>query len=155
MISRSNHRGIAAFLGALLLFVIPPATQGADKRSSLLVVSTSAGLVQKIASAKIGTTILLKDGTYTLGRPLIFRTPGVSIRSESGNRENVILDGKRGDGRLRRQNCINEIISIRASNVTVADLSICHARDHGIHISPENQGNIRNVVMALRQIKHL
>jgi hypothetical protein len=114
---------------------------------SEITVSPKQDLARIVSAAKPGATILLKDGTYKLGRPLVFHTPNVHMRSASGNRDKVILDGKKGTGKLRRDNCINEIVAIRASNVRIADLSIRHARDHGIHVSPQKKSNIKNVVM--------
>jgi hypothetical protein len=117
------------------------------KPARKLRVSGTGALVEAVASAEAGTVILVADGNYRLSRPLVFRTPGVTLRSESGNRDKVILDGKRGVGKLRRQNCANEIIAVRASGITIADLSICHARDHGVHIFPGRGGDIENVAM--------
>ena len=138
---------IIVCLAVLFLSVTLPVVYGVDKRGMTLTVSVSDDLPRVVDSAKTGTTILLKDGIYKLSRPLVFRKPNVSIRSVSGNRGKVVLDGKKGTGKLKRQNCLNSIISVRASNVTIADLSICHARDHVIHILPGNRGNIGNVVM--------
>jgi hypothetical protein len=119
----------------------------AKQQRKILKVSTQDDLAKKVESAGAGTTILLKNGTYKISRPLVFRKPNVFMRSESGNRGKVILDGKIGKGRLKRKNCVNEIIMIMASDVTIADISIRHARDHGIHIAPGQKGNIRNMVM--------
>jgi hypothetical protein len=121
--------------------------EGSDPHTKIQKVSTRDDLASVVDSAKSGTTILLEDGIYKVSRPLVFRKEDVEIRSESGNRDKVILDGKQGGGRLRREDCVNEIIGVRSSNITVADISICHARDHGIHIAPQNEGNISNVVM--------
>ena len=47
-----------------------------------------------VTSANQGDNILLEDGTYDLnGSVLWFSTPGVTLRSSSGNPEAVILDG--------------------------------------------------------------
>ncbi len=84
-----------------------------------------------VAAAASGTTVLLHDGTYDLSggdatHRLQFSVPGVSLRSFSGNREAVVLDGNYGT---------NELISIAASNVVIADLTLARAYDHPIHIS--------------------
>jgi len=84
-----------------------------------------------VAAAASGTTILLHDGAYDLGggdaaHRLQFSVPGVSLRSFSGDREAVVLDGAYGT---------NELISISASNVVIADLTLARAYDHPIHIS--------------------
>ncbi len=75
------------------------------------------------------TTILVSDGAYHLGQQGLYLwldTPNVSLRSLSGNREAVILD----DDYAR-----SEIVSIAASNVTVADLTIARAGTHPIHVT--------------------
>ena len=84
-----------------------------------------------IADAASGTTILLHDGFYDMsgGDPthrLIFSTPGLTLRSISGDREAVILDGGYVTG---------ELVSIAASNTTIADLTLARAYYHLIHVS--------------------
>lgn len=84
------------------------------------------------------TTILIEDGTYHLGQNgyyLWFDTPDVTLRSKSGNREAVILDDAYA---------ASEVISISASNVTIADLTIRRARTHPIHVSSSDTGNTLN-----------
>jgi hypothetical protein len=79
-------------------------------------------------NAASGTTILVADGTYHLGQNgyyIWLGTPNVTLRSKSGNREAVILDDAYSG---------SEIITIAASNVTVADLTIEHAKTHPIHV---------------------
>ncbi|MGB3562193.1 MAG: hypothetical protein WBH85_05175 [Thermoanaerobaculia bacterium] len=84
-----------------------------------------------VAGAATGTTILLHDGLYDLSggdfsHRLSFNTPGVTLRSASGDRDSVVLDGAYGT---------NEIISIHASDVVIADVTVKRAYDHPIHIS--------------------
>lgn len=84
-----------------------------------------------VSAAASGTTLLLRDGTYDLtggdsSHRLSFNTPGVILRSASGDRDAVVLDGAYGT---------NELISIYASNVVIADLTLMRAYDHPIHIS--------------------
>jgi hypothetical protein len=99
-----------------------------------------------VAAAATGTTIQLQDGFYDMsggdaGHRLSFNTAGVTLRSASGNRGAVTLDGAYGT---------NELISIHASNVTIADITLMRAYDHPIHMSG-NPGNpisgilVRNV----------
>ncbi len=84
-----------------------------------------------VAAAAAGTTVLLHDGFYDMsggdaGYRLAFDTAGVTLRSASGDRDAVVLDGAYGT---------NELISIYASDVTVADLTLKRAYDHPIHMS--------------------
>lgn len=93
----------------------------------ILYVSTVGELVSAVNHATGGETISLADGYYALnGAHLRLDVPGLSLRSTSGNRENVILDG----GYLTM-----EIIQIVASDVTVADLTLQRAYNHPIHVS--------------------
>lgn len=91
-----------------------------------VLVASVGELVDAVASASPGTTILVADGVYDLaGAYLRIETPNVTLRSESGHREAVILDGSYAT---------TEIVQIAASNVTVADLTLREARDHPIHV---------------------
>ncbi len=87
--------------------------------------SQAASLPGIVAGAVSGTTILLQDGVYNLNGNLIFATPKVTLRSQSGNREAVILDGGYTAG---------EIVYINSANITIADLTIQRAFYHPIHI---------------------
>ncbi|MFH1807093.1 MAG: hypothetical protein ABIJ09_00005 [Pseudomonadota bacterium] len=96
-----------------------------------------SGLVDAVSSAATGTTLLLADGTYALdGAQLNFRTDGVTLRSQSGNPEAVTLDGNYLSG---------ELVSITASDVTVAELTLREAYDHPIHVSGRADANITGV----------
>jgi len=87
-----------------------------------------------VASAPTGSTIRLGAGTYNLdGGRLVFNHPGVTLRSASGNRNDVILDGRYQSP---------EIVSIVASSVTIADLTVARAFDHPVHISPPGGSTI-------------
>ena len=84
-----------------------------------------------VAGAAEGTTILLHDGFYDMSggdqtHRLVFSTRGLTLRSVSGNRDAVILDGGYVTG---------ELVSIEASNTTIADLTLARAYYHPIHIS--------------------
>ncbi len=91
----------------------------------------SASCEMKWQTRSSGTTILLHDGTYDLSSGdgssrLSFETANVTLRSLSGNRDAVVLDGNYGT---------SELVSISASNVTIADLTLMRASNHPIHIS--------------------
>jgi hypothetical protein len=96
-------------------------------------------LAQIVQQAAPGTTIRLKDGTYKPtvsgegSRRLQFLKPDVTLRSLSGNKAAVILDGDYQT---------NEMIFIAASNVTVAHITITLAVDHLIHVTGSAAANI-------------
>jgi hypothetical protein len=89
-------------------------------------VSSVTELQNAVNSAAPGDTILVADGVYDLnGVYLRFDVPNVTLRSVSGNRESVILDGNY---------VTTEIVQIVASNVTIADLTLREAYYHPIHV---------------------
>jgi hypothetical protein len=84
-----------------------------------------------VGGASPGTTILLHDGVYALDQGdaasrLDFATPGVTLRSFSGDRDAVVLDGDW---------VTHELVFVRASNVTIANLTVREAYDHPIHVT--------------------
>jgi hypothetical protein len=90
-------------------------------------VSSVTELVNAVNNALVGDTISIADGVYNLnGAYLWVDTPNVTLRSASGNREAVILDGNY---------VTTEIIHIVASNVTVADVTLREAYNHPIHVT--------------------
>ena len=102
-------------------------------------VSTVSELVAAVNSATAGTTIRLADGSYALdGEYLRIDVPGITLRSASGNREAVILDGNY---------LTTEIIQIVASNVTIADLTLREAYDHPIHVMSTPGGDTLNTMI--------
>jgi hypothetical protein len=93
---------------------------------NVLNVSTVSALVDAVNAASSGDTILLADGTYSLnGAYLWIDVAHVTLRSANGNREAVILDGNYNT---------TEIITVAASGVTIADLTIQRAQTHPIHV---------------------
>jgi polygalacturonase len=105
---------------------------------------SQAGELRSIVNdAASGTTIMLEDGTYMMNggdstHRLQFSTPGLTLRSASGNREAVILDADYST---------DEIISIYASNTTLADITLARAYNHPIHASGNSSGNIEGVLI--------
>jgi len=102
-------------------------------------VGTVTQLYQSLKDALPSTTITLSDGIYLLdGRSLVINVPGLVIRSSSGNRDGVIIDGGYK---------ANELIQIYASNVTVADMTIKRAYNHPIHIMPTKNSSTLNTLI--------
>ncbi len=135
-----NHRlrTVALICGFILLFSYSAGAQEACRPLApptggtiTLGPSQASNLRDTIAAASSGTTILLEDGLYDLSCGdtncrLVFNTPGITLRSVSGNSDAVILDADYGT---------NELISIYASDIVIADLSLMRAYDHPIHIT--------------------
>ncbi|HFQ93417.1 MAG TPA: hypothetical protein ENK32_05375 [Anaerolineae bacterium] len=99
-------------------------------------VSTVTELENAVNNAAPGDAILIADGTYNLnGVYLRLDTPNVTLRSASGSREAVILDGNY---------VTTEIIQIAASNVTIADVTLQKAYNHPIHVMTTAAGDTLN-----------
>jgi hypothetical protein len=98
--------------------------------------SQTADLPSIVADAPSGSTILLTDGTYALnGAHIWMSRADVTIRSASGNRQEVVLDGNYAS---------TEVITIAASDITIADITITKARTHAIHVVSTDQGDTSN-----------
>ncbi len=106
---------------------------------STVQVATVQQLVNAVNNAAPGVTILISDGHYDLdGAYLRMDTPNVTLRSNSGNREAVILDGNY---------ITTEIVQIVASNVTIADLTLREAVDHPIHVMSSDGAHTLNTII--------
>lgn len=96
-------------------------------------------LAQIVQDAASGTTILLEDGVYKMtasgegSRRLQFRTPGVTLRSASGDAEAVVIDG---------EYITKEMVFIAADDVTIADLTLVRAEDHLVHVTGGSEATI-------------
>jgi hypothetical protein len=79
-----------------------------------------------VAGLQPGDSLLLEDGTYALGGAhLWIATPEVSLRSASNQAAAVVLDG---------QYQTTEILTVAASDVTVAHLTLTRPSTHAIHV---------------------
>jgi hypothetical protein len=96
-----------------------------------------------VSAAGAGDTILLHDGTYDMSggdstHRLVFGADGVALRSASGDPEAVVLDGGYVTG---------ELISIMASDVTIAELTLTRAYYHPIHVTGRSDSNVEGTVI--------
>ncbi len=92
-----------------------------------------------VSSASPGDTIAFADGTYDLnGAYLWISAAGVTLRSQSGNREAVILDGNYDT---------TEMITVAASDVTIADMTIQRAYTHPIHVVTAGAADTLNTLI--------
>jgi hypothetical protein len=91
---------------------------------------------------KPGGTILLANGVYPATRTVVISTDRVTLRSESGQRHRVVLDGG---------GTLGELLTLRAcSGVTIADLTVQNVRWNGIKLDSETgvqKATIRNCVL--------
>ncbi len=92
--------------------------------------ATVEELIKAIEQARTGQTILVADGHYLMPRYVEIRADGVTLRSASGHRQHVVLDGAHSRH--------GELLGVRAcSGVTVADLTIQNVRTNGFKINSE------------------
>ena len=106
-------------------------------------VAQAADLPSIVAGAAEGTTIFLEPGTYRMSgdessRRIQVRTDGITIRSSTGVRTDVIIDGEYQT---------NEIFFIQANDVTIADMTIQRAVDHLIHATGSSAGTIHRTML--------
>ncbi len=106
-------------------------------------VSTVDELFAAAEKVPPGGTILLADGHYILPRYFELHADGVTLRSASGRRDRVVLDGA--------QSRHIELVGIRkAKDVTIADLTIQNIRANGFKINADlgaNRVRIYNCVI--------
>jgi Right handed beta helix region len=109
----------------------------------VLRVATVEELFAAAEKVKPGGTILVADGHYLMPRYFELHTDNVTLRSASGRREKVILDGA--------QSRHGELVGVTAcSGVTIADLTIQNIKYNGFKINSNLKATrvtIRNCVI--------
>jgi hypothetical protein len=108
-----------------------------SRNTQAIVVSNANELVDAIVIANQGgdKEILLKDGTYTLDDMLWISANGVTIQSQSGNRQDVIVRGRGMYGG------VSHIFNVPGSDFTVKDMTIGWVSNHAIQIHGNNNSS--------------
>ena len=106
-----------------------------------------AGTAEEIRAAlknvKPGGTILIADGHYMMHH-LEIKTKNVTVRSASGNRDKVIIDGNRGKGNTYA----GELVRLTRDGITIADLTIQNAKWNGFKLyNSVHRARIHNCVI--------
>ncbi|MBI2567009.1 MAG: right-handed parallel beta-helix repeat-containing protein [Candidatus Schekmanbacteria bacterium] len=106
--------------------LIPPCAHAAR-------VTTTAELNAAVAAANQGgdLEIVLAAGTYDLTQTLYIAAAGVTVRGESGRRDDVVLRGAGMTGG------IPHVFGIQAADVTVRDLTLGWVANHGVQVHGE------------------
>ena len=102
-----------------------------------VIVSTAAEL-QAAADRANRTghlTVLLRDGTYELDGMLYIRGDHVTFRSQSGDRERVIV---RGQG---MRGSVSHVFNVAANHFTAADMTIGWVANHPVQIQGTGSGD--------------
>jgi len=102
------------------------------KTTATMTVRTMNELRRAVSRAGPGTTILLEDGVYHLnGAQLDISVPRLVLRGSQGPRSRAAIRGRGPDERM-------VAISVSASDVTLADLTISQVGFHGIQVRGES-----------------
>ncbi len=103
-------------------------------------VSTESNLRYQAQNAAAGTTILIQPGTYYLTDIIHIVHNGITLRSSTGNRGDVILDGggMLATGRYH-------VVLIEADDVTVANLTIRNGDEHGVSVNGSDRPKLYNL----------
>jgi hypothetical protein len=126
---------------AFLVACLSGTPAGAD-----VIVSTAAALTEAIIQANDGgdPAILLQDGTYTLDDALWVAAPGVTVRSLSGHRAAVIIEGQGMEGD------VTHIFNVAGRNFTVRDVTLRRVSQHAVQLQGQLNADapvIRNVII--------
>jgi hypothetical protein len=105
-----------------LCLPLPPAT-GPSRT-----LSPADDLAAEVASAAPGDVLLLSAGTYDIGDGIVIEAEGLTLRGATGVAADIVLEGKYAPfvG-----------ISVRASDVTVADLTVRQVFRDGVRVESD------------------
>ncbi len=113
--------------------------------TTTLSVSTVKELQTSLSTARPGDTILLQDGTYKIqptSWAIQITTTNLTIRSKSGNRERVIIEGMGMNAQPHHG------FFVQANDTTIADLTIENVRNHCVQTAPGvDQLHIKNCIL--------
>jgi hypothetical protein len=131
----------------LFSFVVRGETSWRDGQAAAageVIVHNAAELAEAVRQANLGgpTTILVADGTYSLEDMLWVEAAGVTVRSLSGNRQAVILEGQGMAGD------VTHIFNVPGANFTVQDVTLRRVSQHAVQIHGNREAHsprIRNV----------
>lgn len=97
----------------------------------------SAELPARVAEAGPGAAFVLADGVYSIDAPLEVRSSGVTLRSASGRREAVVIEGRRD---------LANLVRIDADDVTLSALTVAGAAEVGVSIGDERPARRASLV---------
>jgi hypothetical protein len=103
--------------------------------SSAVTVNTVAELVQAVEQANSGgdKEILLENGIYSLNSAIVIQSDGMTVRSVSGNRSAVTVQGTGMVG------SVSHIFLVQADNFTATDMTLGNVYYHAIQMQPSAQ----------------
>jgi len=109
-----------------------------------VVVSTAAELAEAVRQANLGgpKTILVQDGAYSLDDMLWVEASGVTVRSLSGSRSAVVIQGQGMAGG------VTHIFNVPGANFTARDLTLRRVSQHAVQI----HGNFNAAAPVLKNL---
>lgn len=114
-----------------------------------ITVGTVAELQNAVATANSSggnTTIVVRDGTYTLSDTLYVNTPNVTITSQSSDRTKVVIQGDAMSSSAK----VGNVIRVAASNFQLSDVTLQKSKWHLIQIAGETNADapvIKNCIL--------
>lgn len=97
-------------------------------------VTTVDELFRAVTDVRPGGTIVVAAGHYWMPRTLEIQTDNVTLRGESGDRNDVVLDGERSRH--------GELLAVSGcSGVTVADLTVQNVRWNGFKLNSDRKAH--------------
>lgn len=122
---------------------LPSAPRLPPPEGQVIRAATVEELFEAAKQVRPGGTILVEDGRYLMPRYFELNTDRVTLRSASGDRDKVVLDGI--------ESRHGELVGLRAcSDVTIADLTIENIRHNGFKLNSDTsvqRVTIRNCVI--------
>jgi len=136
-------------LALLILFLIIVSGTWNFATAETIHVSNASQLSSALAEANDkggNTTILLQDGIYTISDMLYIAGSYITVGSQSGIRDNVIIQGDK----MGSDASVTHIFLVSGSNFEVRDMTLQMSRYHIIQIQGENNADyptIRNCIL--------
>ncbi len=120
-----------------MLNLVKPAEPLPEPKGKVVKVSTAWEIIRAIEDAEEHTTIVIAKGRYVMPRDCIVNTHYLTIRGETGKRDEVILDGDTEYDQAykplsTRLGAAAIIKLIRCRHVTIADLTVANSPKYGI-----------------------
>ena len=96
--------------------------------------------VERCNQGERGLAVVLADGTYTLDHMLWVEGDGLSVRSASGNRNAVLIQGHGMDGD------VTHVFNVAGYGFTLENVSVGRVSQHGVQFQPEaDDPMLRNI----------
>ena len=129
------------FRNSLLALILVATSRLAAQSDGTVTVGTAAELIDAVFALNYldgPRTILLRDGIYTIDNYHTFYLvqPGVTIRSLSGNRDTVVIQGDsvfHADG-SRTGGTVPNLFGVAADNFTIEDVSVGNVANHAVQL---------------------